>query len=111
MSESDELLATVHEIRALLRLMAEPAIAQRDQKLRAELKAIVGSSETKSRAVLLMDGTRTQRQIHSETGMNQGNLSTLVKQLKNSGLLSDHSNPTLAIAIPSNFFDSRDIDT
>jgi DNA-binding MarR family transcriptional regulator len=83
---------------------AEPAIAERDQKLRAELKRIVGSSSAKSKAVLLMDGTRTQRDIHRETGMNVGNLSTLVKQLKNSKLVSDDPNPTLAIKIPSNFF-------
>ncbi len=105
MSESDELLIAVREIRDLLQLLAEPAVAERDSKLRAELKTIVGSSGPKSKAVLLMDGTRPQRQIHKETGMNQGNLSTLVKKLKKSGLLSDAPNPTFVIKIPSNFFE------
>lgn len=106
MSESAELLSAVNEILELVRLMAEPAVAERDAKLRAELKSIVGSSVPKSRAVLLMNGTRTQREIHRETGMNQGNLSTLVKQLKNGKLLSDDPNPTLVIKTPPNFFDT-----
>ena len=107
MSESDELLTAVQEIRDLIRLMAEPAIAERDQKFRAELKRIVGNSVPKSNAVLLMDGSRTQGDIQRETGVNQGNLSTLVKQLKANNLLSgDPKNPKLAITIPSNFFEN-----
>ncbi len=108
MSESDRLFSAVEEIRDLVRLMAEPAIAERDQKRRAELKRVVGSSVPKSKAVLLMNGTRTQRDIHHETGMHEGNLSTLVKQLKESKLLSgDPKNPTLAITIPANFFETE----
>jgi DNA-binding MarR family transcriptional regulator len=107
MSESDQLLAAVQEIRDLVRLMAEPAIAERDQKLRAELKRIVGNSAQKSKAVLVMDGSRTQRDIQRETGINQGHLSTLVKQLKENKLLSgDPKNPRLAITIPTNFFET-----
>jgi hypothetical protein len=106
MNESDELLLAVNEIRDLIRVMAEPAMAERDRKARAELKTIVGSSAPKATAALLMDGTRTQRQIHSESGMHEGNLSTFVKQLKKSNLLSNNTNPTLAIKIPSNFFET-----
>ena len=106
MNEYGDLLAAVQEIRDLLQLLAEPAIAERDRKLRNDLKTIVGSSVPKSKAVLLMDGTRTQRQIHRETGMNVGNLSSLVKQLKQSNLLSTNPNPALVIKIPVNFFDS-----
>jgi DNA-binding MarR family transcriptional regulator len=106
MSESAELLSAVQEIRELIRLMAEPAVAQRDQKLRGEIKRLVGTSVPKSKAVLLMDGTRTQRDIHRETGINEGNLSTLVKELRKSGLLAEDVNPTLLIKIPSNFFDT-----
>jgi len=106
MSE-DELLKAVQEIRDLVRLMAEPAIAERDQKLRAELKRIVGSSVPKSSSVLLMDGNRTQAAIRSETGINQGDLSTLVKRLKEAKLLSgDGKEPKLAIAVPATFFES-----
>jgi hypothetical protein len=107
MSESNELLATVREIRELLLLIAEPAIAARDQKLRDELKRIVGKSPVKAKAVLNMVGGRTQRDIHNESGMHEGNLSTLVKQLRAAKLLSQDVNPTLVIPIPPNFFDSE----
>ena len=108
MSESDELLSAVQEIRSLIRLMAEPAVAERDRKLRTELKRIVGSSIPKSKSVLLMTGTRTQSDIQRETGINQGHLSTLVKQLNEAKLLSgDPKNPKLSISIPSTFFESE----
>ncbi|MGB8987242.1 MAG: hypothetical protein WCC37_11615 [Candidatus Sulfotelmatobacter sp.] len=107
MSEESELLRAVHEIRDLVRLMAEPAIAERDQKLRGELRRIVGSSVPKSRSVLLMDGNRTQAAIHSATGINKGDLSTLVKRLKEAKLLSgDGKEPKLAIVVPATFFES-----
>jgi len=106
MSESDQLLSAVEEIRDLIRLMAEPAIAERDQKLRTELKRIVGSSVQKSKATSLMDGIHSQGEIHRKTGMQKGNLSMFVKRLKENNLLSgDSKNPKLAITIPSNFFD------
>lgn len=106
MSESAQLLAAVQEIRELLRLMAEPAIAERDAKRRAELKRIVGSSTRKVEAVLQMDGTRAQKDIQRETGINQGDLSTLVKRLKESDLISgDGKQPKLAITVPANFFE------
>jgi hypothetical protein len=44
---SDELLAAVRELRDLVRLLAEPAIAERDKKLRAELRRLVGKSPKK----------------------------------------------------------------
>ena len=69
------------KMRELLELLAEPAIAQRDAKLREELREIVGSSLKKQRAVLLMDGSRTQKQIVAETCVNQGHLSSMVGRL------------------------------
>jgi hypothetical protein len=105
MDEPSELLSAVREIRDLVRLLAEPAIAERDQKLRGDLKRIVGKSASAAKAVLLMDGTRSQRTIHRESGMNEGNLSTLVKRLAESKLLSGGGkHPQLAISVPSNFF-------
>src|SRR5262249_1639881 len=103
---SAEILQVVSEIRELVRLMAEPAIAERDRKLRAELRRIVGSSEANSGAVILMDGTRSQKEIHEATGINRGNLSTLVKRLGDVGLVKgDSKQPQLVISIPANFFD------
>jgi hypothetical protein len=74
--------------------------------LREELVRIVGKSAPKAKSVLLMDGTLTQAAIHAKTGVNQGHLSTLVKQLVTSKLIiGDSKQPKLAIAIPSNFFE------
>ena len=101
----DELLSAVKEIRDLIRIMAEPAIAEHDKKARAELLRLVGSSAKKASAVFLMDGSRIQSVIQKETSINQGDLSTLVKQLNASKLLSgDGKQPKLAISIPKDFF-------
>jgi len=107
----NQMLTAVGEIRDLVRLLAEPAIAARDQKLRSELRRIVGKSATKAKAVRLMDGSRAQRTIHREASINEGNLSTLVKQLKAGKLLSgDGREPKLAIILPANFFETGTAD-
>jgi len=104
---STEILDAVNEIRELLRMMAEPAIAARDRTLRDELRRIVGTSAARAQSVLQMDGSRTQAMIRAESGMNQGNLSTLVKNLMSVKLLSgDGKQPKLAISIPPNFFEN-----
>jgi hypothetical protein len=103
---SDEEVSTaILEMRDLLRLLAEPAIAERDQKRREEIRRIVGASDPKAKAIRLMDGNRTQLAIHKETGIQQSHLSTLVKQLGQGGLLlGDVKQPKLAIHLPDNFF-------
>lgn len=104
--KSAEILSAIYEIRDLIRLMAEPAIAKRDQKLRDELRRIVGRSAAKAKSVLVMDGTRTQRAIIDQTDINGGDLSTLVKRLKQGELISeDAKHPKLLISVPSNFFE------
>src|SRR5690242_4242532 len=104
--DSAELLVHVREIRKLLELLAEPAIAQRDEKLRTELRRIVGKSEASRKSVLLMNGQHRQKEIQQATGIHAGNLSTLVKKMKIANLLvGDVKFPQLAISIPSNFFD------
>ena len=108
MDTSAELLSAVQEIRDLIRIMAEPAIAEHDKKARIELRRLVGSSIKKAKAVFLMDGNRIQSVIQKETGINQGDLSTLVKQLNVGKLLSgDGKQPKLAISIPPNFFEGE----
>jgi hypothetical protein len=105
---SDEILAAVREIRDLIQLIAEPAIAARDKKLRDELRRIVGNSKPKAKAVLLMNGGRVQVDIHRESGTQASNLSTLVKQLAEGKLLSgDVKKPKLTITIPANFFENE----
>jgi hypothetical protein len=94
------------EMRDLLRLLAEPAIAERDQKRRDEIRKIVGTSGPKAESIFLMDGSRNQAAISKETGINNGHLSTLVKQLSESNLLvGDPKLPKLAIVLPSTFFE------
>jgi hypothetical protein len=104
---SDQMLCILTEMRDLLRLMAEPAIAQRDKKLREALRGIIGSSAgKKAKATAVMDGTRTQVMITKECGIHKGVLSRLVKELKEADLLrGDIKQPRLAISIPSNFFE------
>ena len=104
--ELEDVSGAIFEIRDLLRLLAEPAMAERDLKRRGELRRIVGSSVPKAKSTLLMDGTRNQAAIHKETGLNKGHLSTLVKQLSDAGLLvGDTKHPKIAIVVPSNFFE------
>ncbi len=94
------------EIRDLLRIMAEPQIAQRDAKLRKELVVIVGSGKKQREAVLLMDGSRTQKEIINVCGIDSGQLSRLVKVLEGKGLVEKRGgNPATTIQLPSNFFE------
>lgn len=105
--DSAQMLRVLSEMRDLLRLMAEPAIAERDKKRRGTLRSIAGSAASKqARAILLMDGTRTQIAITKECGIDKGQLSGLVKKLNAAELLvGDPRQPQLAISIPSNFFE------
>ena len=104
MGDDTEIL---QEIRDLLRLMAEPALAKRDERLRATLHTIVGKSKQKAEAVVLMNGTRSKADIEKDCGMDQGNLSRLVKALREGGLIGpDDKHPQLVFPAPSNFLDS-----
>lgn len=105
---SAELLATVRKIHSLLELLAEEKIAERDAKLRKALLEIVGRSAPMRSSVLLMDGTRTQTEIHMATSANKGHLSTLVGKLSAAELLiGDTKTPRLAISIPQTFFEKH----
>lgn len=106
MSREIELLT---EIRDLLQLVAEPAMAKRDAALRAALRSVVGSSGRKAKAVLLMDGTRAQAGIAKESGLDKSDLSKLVKGLAAAKLIPDgEKHPRLAVKVPSTFFEEDD---
>jgi hypothetical protein len=102
MSDQTELL---REMRDILLIMAEPALAKRDEKHRAALRDIVGKSKFRKKAVLLMDGKRTQTMIKNESGIDAGDLSRCVKALRAESLLTKDENPKLIIAVPPNFFE------
>ena len=104
MAEDTEILA---EIRDLLRLMAEPALAKRDERLRASLHQVIGKSKQKAEAVALMDGTRSQADIRKDCGIDDGNLSRLVKALREAELIGlDDKQPKLVFPVPSNLSDT-----
>jgi DNA-binding MarR family transcriptional regulator len=99
-------LEVLNQIRELLEVMAEPALAQRDAKLRSAVRGIVGSGEKKAKAVLLMDGSRPQAMIAKEAGIDKSNLSKLVKALADAHVIAaEQKQPRLLLKIPSNFFD------
>jgi len=103
---SDELLETVRKIYGLLELLAEDKIAERDANQRQQLRTIAGAGKQKQAAILLMDGTRAQKDIVSGASIKAPNLSTLVGELLEAELLvGDRKLPKLAIAIPANFFE------
>ena|SRR3982751_2761367 len=108
MSQEIELLT---EIRDLLQVMAEPSLAKRDAKLRASLRSLVGGSGKKAKAALMMDGSRSQAAIVKESGIDQGNLSRLVKGLAAAQLISsDEKHPKLLVKVPPTFFDGDKAD-
>jgi hypothetical protein len=100
MDEQTELLREAVE---LLRLIAEPYIASRDEKLRIALFEIVGKSAPRAEAVKLMDGSRTQSDIRREAKIDKGELSRITKSLRESGLVKEGDKPMLAIPIPQHF--------
>jgi hypothetical protein len=104
MTDQTELL---REIRDLLQVMAEPALAKRDEKLREALRVIVGKSKPKAKAIQLMDGSRTQAAIGKETALDAGNLSRFVKALREASLIGKEENLKLVISVPPNFFDDK----
>ena len=85
---SAQMLPVLAEMRDLLRLIAEPVIAERDKKLREALRIIGGNATSKNaKAILLLDGTQTQADVTKACGITKGNLSGLVKKLKVANLL------------------------
>lgn len=105
MSREIELLT---EIRDLLQVMAEPALAKRDDKFREAIRIAAGNSHTKGNAIMLMDGSRSQSAIVKETGIDKSNLSRLVKALITNSLINaDEKHPKLRVKLPSNFFDQN----
>src|SRR5688500_16148971 len=104
MSKEIELLT---EIRDLVQVMAEPALAKHHEKLRDALRAAVGRNKKKASAVLLMDGSKSQAAIAKETGVDKSDLSKLVKALKAESLIAtDEGHPKLRIKVLPNFFDN-----
>jgi DNA-binding Lrp family transcriptional regulator len=104
-SKDIELLA---EIRDLLLVIAEPALAKRDEKLREAVRTVVGKGRKNARAVILMDGSRTQSAISKEVGIDPGQQSRLIKSLEECSLIRvEEKFPELRVKLPINFFDEK----
>ena len=104
-------LEVLLEIRDLLQVIAEPALSERDKKLRTSLRSVVGSSDKRARAVQLMDGSESQSAIAKEAGLDAGNVSRLAKALAAERLSSsDEKCPRLLLRIPHTFFDTEGVD-
>jgi hypothetical protein len=102
MSKEIELLT---EIRDLLQVVAEPALAKRDEKFREAVRTVVGKGQKKRDAIMLMDGSRTESVIAKEASIDPGQLNRLVKALKAALLVGqDGKHPKLHVKLPSNFF-------
>lgn len=105
MSKEIELLT---EIRDLLQAMAEPALAKRDEKLREELRSLVGKGQKKAAAVLCMDGSKSQTAISNESAIDKSDLSKLVRALEAKSLVGvNEKHPKLRLTLPSNFFEKK----
>jgi len=93
-------------MRDLLRVLAEPALAELDKKRSASLRKVVGTSKGRAAVVLLMNGARTQADLCKESGLDQANVSRLLKALRDRQLIkADEKHLELVISIPSNFFE------
>ena len=106
MDEQTELL---REMCGLLRVIAEPALAKRDEGIRASIIEIVGKSKAKAKAIPLVNGSKNQITICKESGIDQGDLSRVIKALRAKKLIdADEKHPKLVISIPPNFFENSE---
>jgi hypothetical protein len=104
MSSEIELLT---EIRDLLQVMAEPMLAQRDEKWRVAIRTVAGKGKKTGAAVMLMDGSRAQSEIAKAANIDSGQLNRLVKALESAGALTitSEKRPKLLVKLPANFFE------
>jgi hypothetical protein len=74
--------------------------AQREVERRAAVKAALSTGKRR-RAWSLADGTRTQRQIAQQAGMDEGGASRFFRTLRDLRAISDDPNPTRATEVDS----------
>lgn len=72
--------------------------AERTAELRAQVRALLSTNKRK-RAWKLADGTRSQRQIATEAGMDEGGTSKFFKQLRAIRVVEDTPNPTRTMEV------------
>lgn len=84
------------EIRDLLRPVAEVYRPQFEELMRTrkrvqiqQIMEIAGRGRKRTNAAKLMDGTRTRKQIATESGIDSGDLSRVLTALKGGGLVDE----------------------
>lgn len=102
----DEHLILLTEIRDLLRPIADAYVdsynvrqQQREESRLRDIEILL-STEQRKRAWALCDGTRTQREIAQNVGMNEGNASRFFKSLRDLGGISATGNPKIIKETP-----------
>ena len=96
MKGDTEVVQLLRDIREYLHVLAEPMLLERQRRLVLATQSLVGKSEKKKAAVLLMDGSRTRSQISKASGLDQGDLSRLVKALMETKAITEElGNPRL----------------
>jgi len=108
-NETTSITTLLTDIRDLLLLIAEPAIAKRDSGLRASIREAVGTGVKRQAASLLMNGKLTRKEIQAQSTIDQSGISRLVSELIEKGLaLEEDSRPCLVCQLPSDFYKAEE---
>jgi hypothetical protein len=91
-----EIRDLLKEVRDLLLPIADAYKAQYTQ--REEIRALL-STESRKKAWVMADGTRTQRELAKESGMDEGNASRFFKSLRELRAITDAPNPQRAVEV------------
>jgi signal recognition particle GTPase len=101
-----ETVELLREIRDLLVPVAdayrdqyEERQAEREAQRLASIQALVASSDKRNKAWKLADGSRSQRTIAKESGMSEGNVSRLFKDLRELGAVSESTSPQRLVEV------------
>lgn len=100
-----ETIQLLTEIRDLLRILAAPLLAEIDREGRQKIAALAGKSAKRRAAVLAMDGKRTRADIQKQVGIDQGDFSRFVADLKAGDLLDENNRvPRLKVSVAPDMF-------
>lgn len=108
MEYNEKIVNLLTEIRELLRIIAEPQLAERDRQGRATIVKIVGRSQKRKSAVLLIDAVRTRADIQKLSEIDPGDLSRFMSELKEAQLCEEQSRvPRLRVSVDEKMFDQK----
>lgn len=102
---TNEMLSLLREIRDLLLPVAdahrdeyEKRQAAREEERHSAIRALL-STDKRSKAWKLADGSRSQREIAKESGMDEGGASKFFKSLRGLDAIADTPNPTRTVEV------------